>query len=190
MKHKLKFFTCIIINSLFIIQLSSAQEKVKAIWNLSKNQEVITEGNIKASNQTLSNLMVAGYISSSSQRLLPLDSNWPKENIQNSERYTEYTVKAEKGDLKISSVGMYLSFNSSSAGRVNVSYSVDGKHFKPLQETIELVTGALPKEYKFENLEIKIPKDKTFYLRVYPWTTNVITSKYLVTKEVLIIGTL
>lgn len=188
--RNLKLFACMVIGSLFTIQLSLAQEKVKAVWSLSKNQEAVTEGNIKASNQNLSDLKVVGYISTASQRLLPSDSNWPKERNQNPARYIEYTVSAESGDLKITAISMDLSFNSSAAGKATVSYSTDGKEFKALKEGIELVSGSTPNEYKLDDLNIDVAKGNTFYLRIYPWTTAVIPSKYLVSRNVIIEGTL
>lgn len=90
--------------------------------------------------------------------------------------------------MKIETIKLSLSFNSSSAGRVDIAWSTDGENFTPIVSNEKLAPGSVPKEYEFTNLNIAVAPSKTFYLRVYPWTTSPVEGKYLVSKEVSIEG--
>lgn len=187
MNFKTKTYSLLISFCLFTV--SAFSQEIQAVWELSKNQNVLTTGAIKASEQKLSNLKVSGYISTGAQRTLPHDLHWPAEKSINKERFLEYTVTSEtNAALKIQAIKLALSFNSSSAAMAEIAWSVDGINFTTLDSDQKLLSGSAPKEYEFDNLNIAVPKSKTFYLRVYPWTTNALNSKYLVSKEIIIKG--
>lgn len=168
---------------------SAFSQEIQAVWDLSKNQSPVTSGAIKAAEQRLNNLKVSGYISTGAQRTLPDDLNWSAEKSVGKERYLEYAITPQTGNaLKIETIKLSLSFNSSSAGMADIAWSADGTNFTPIASNQKLLSGSAPKEYEFTNLNIAVPKSQTFYLRVYPWTTSALNSKYLVSKEITIKG--
>jgi len=166
---------------------TSGFSQTKVIWELSKDQSVIGYEGVVAKDQRLSNLKVAGYISAGAQRTLPEDLTWPAEKSANKERFIEYSLSPEKASkLNIKEISLALSFNSSSAGMVDIAWSTDGSNYTIIAENQKLQSGSIPKEYMFSNLDIPLLENQTFYLRIYPWTTSVISSKYLISKNVSI----
>jgi len=187
MNLKTKIYGLLVIFCLF--KVSAFSQEIQAVWELSKNQLPETSGPVKATEQKLNNLKVSSYISTGAQRTLPDDLNWPGEKTVNKERFLEYSITSESSSaLKIQEIKLALSFNSSSAGMANIAWSVDGINFTILDSDQKLISGSAPKEYEFDNLKIVVPKAKTFYLRVYPWTINALNARYLVSKEVIIKG--
>ena len=160
-------------------------------WMLTAGQDATVTGDVTATAQSLTGLKVNNYISGNGgQRLLPPDSTWPAESAPAAGRYIQYTASPVTGNsLVVQQITVPLSFNSSAYAHARICWSADGNTFTDLAADQLLISGTNPVAYTFSNLNIDIPQDKSLYLRVYPWTTSIITNKYLVTKNVMISGT-
>ncbi|QJB35468.1 T9SS type A sorting domain-containing protein [Chitinophaga oryzae] len=160
-------------------------------WALTTDQSPAVSGDVTAAAQTLTGLKVNNYITGNGgQRLLPPDSTWPAATAPDNGRYIQYTAAPVTGNsLTVQQVTVPLSFNSSDYAHARIAWSTDGTSFTDFTADQALTAGATPVAYTFSNLNIDVPTGKTFYLRVYPWTTAAITGKYLVTKNVMISGT-
>ena len=181
--------TSILLLFTFILMTINTFAQEQVIWKLDNNTEASTTEKIKADAQKLKNLKVMGYISSGAQRTIPEGLNWPSEKTANKNRYLEYAVKSVQGKkLKIQEIKISLSLNSSSAGMANIEWSTDGVTFSNLSENIKLAAGSVPETHQFNNLNIEVPDNQTFFLRIYPWTRNPISNKYLVSKDIIIKG--
>lgn len=155
-------------------------------WPLTANQNANVTGNVTAQLQKLNNLIVNNYISSNGgQRILPTSGSWPAETGPNNNRFIEYKVTpVALHNLTVKEINIPLSFNSSSFAHARIAWSSDSINFTNLAADISLNSGSVPVEHKLENLNIEIPFGKSFYLRVYPWTTSALSSRYLVSKNV------
>lgn len=162
-----------------------------AVWSLTANQSATVNGNITATAQTLSGIIINNYISGNGgQRLLPSDGVWPAETGPNSSRYVLYAVSPTAGNnFMVKQITVPLSFNSSNYGHARISWSVDNVNYTNLVADQSLVSGSVPHSYTFDNLNIEIPVGKTLYLKVSPWTSALISDgRYLVSKNVVISG--
>ncbi|WP_276480475.1 T9SS type A sorting domain-containing protein [Paraflavitalea pollutisoli] len=168
-----------------------ASAQATASWPLTATQQSTVSGQLSAGAQTLTGLVVNNYLSANGgQRILPDGTGaWPAETGFNNSRYVEYTV-APNGvaNYYINTIGLSLSFNSSSAGRARICWSVNGTTFNDLAAAQTLVSGSVPSALTYSGLNIAVPAGNTFRLRVYPWTTTALTGRYLVSKDVQIAG--
>ncbi|WP_256011243.1 T9SS type A sorting domain-containing protein [Desertivirga xinjiangensis] len=158
------------------------------IWPLTSDQNASTTGNVYASAQTLKNLSVNNYIpGNGGQRLVVNSNNWPEESGYNNNRYIQYKVSpAAFYQMQVKEIIAPLSFNSSSFGKARIAYGIDSNHFITLVDNMTLVSGSLPYSYTFSNLNITVAPGQSLYIRVYPWTVEAISSKYLVSKNVTV----
>lgn len=158
----------------------------QATWPLTANQTAVTAGYIAASDQKLNNLSVNNYISGNGgQRILPPSGSWPAESVPNNSRFIEYKINPETAqDATVKEISIPLSFNSASNAHAKVAWSADSVNFTDLAADISLASGSVPAKHKFSDLNIQIPFGQSFYLRIYPWTTTLISDKYLVSKNV------
>lgn len=158
----------------------------QATWALTADQTATTNGHITASNQRLQNLDIQNYVSSNGgQRTLPPSKSWPAETTANANRFIEYKITPTAAhDAIVKETSVPLSFNSSAYARANIAWSVDGINFSNLAPAVALASGSTPIEHLFQDLNIPVPFGKSFYLRVYPWTTSAISDKYLVSKNI------
>ncbi|TYR37728.1 hypothetical protein FXV77_00070 [Sphingobacterium phlebotomi] len=163
-----------------------AQSKADASWVLTADQSAVVTGDIVAHHQTLHNLSVNNYISGDGgQRILPPSGSWPAETGPNNNRFIEYKISPDASyDLTVNEISMLLSFNSSSYGHAKIAWASDSVNFRDLAADIPLVSGSAPVEHKFDHLDIEIPAGKSLYLRIYPWTTALMSNRYLVSKNV------
>ncbi|MET4547022.1 hypothetical protein ABIE26_004360 [Pedobacter africanus] len=162
-----------------------------ALWALTANQAVAATGQVSGTEQALSGLKVNNYISGNGgQRILPLDGTWPANTAPDSSRYLQYVMNPAAGyDLVVTQVKVPLSFNSSSAGHARICWSTDGLNFTDLAANMALASGSSPVLNTFSNLNIPVTDNRSFYLRIYPWTTSAFTDgRYLVSKDVTISG--
>lgn len=162
-----------------------------ASWDLTASQTASVTGQVTASAQALSGLKVNNYISGSGgQRILPLDGNWPANTSADSNRYVQYAVNPAAGyDFVVSQVKVPLSFNSSAYAHARICWSTDGTNFTNLNPDVTLTSGSVPAVITFTNLNIPVTDNRTFYLRVYPWTTSAFSDgRYLVSKDVVVSG--
>ena len=155
-------------------------------WPLTSNQSASTTGNVYASAQTLKNLSINNYISGNGgQRLAANGNTWPEESGYNNNRYIQYKVSPTVPyQMQVKEIIVPLSFNSSSFGKVRIAYAIDTNSFSTLVDTMTLAPGSLPYSYTFSNLNISVPRGQSLHIRVYPWTVEAVSSKYLVTKNV------
>ncbi|ADY52355.1 hypothetical protein Pedsa_1800 [Pseudopedobacter saltans DSM 12145] len=167
----------------------NAQTAANASWSLTSNQNAVTSGSVTATNQLLHTLNHFDYISGG-ERTIPSGNTWPAESSYNATRYMEYAIAPASGyTLNISEIEASLSFNGSGAGRASIFWSTDKSNFTPISGTIILNSSSSPTPYTFDNLNIDIHDGDTLFLRIFPWTTSVITGKYLVAKNIKITGT-
>lgn len=166
-----------------------AQTSATASWALTANQNAAVTGNVTAVAQQLSGLSIQDYIAGG-QRSLPPGGSWPAQSGPDSTRFMQFMMSPVSGnDLNVSSVSMMISFYGSSAGRVNLAWSTDSVHFINLTSNFSLVSGTTPTSYTFGGLNITVPSGRKLYFRISPWTTSVISSKYLLIKNLVISGT-
>lgn len=164
------------------------QSPVVATWALTADQQAVTSGSITAAAQLLNGLSHYDYISGG-ERTIPPAGSWPAQSAPDSSRSMIYRVAPAAGNsLTVKEIGISLSFNGSSAGRVNLAWSTDSIHFTAVTSDFALVSSSTPTAYTFGNLNINVPAGGTLYFRVSPWTSSVITGKYLITKNVIIKG--
>lgn len=162
-------------------------------WALTTNQTGTTAGKVIADAQTLAGLKVNNYISGNGgQRILPLDGNWPANTGPDSSRYVQYALSPAAGyNFVVSQVKIPLSFNSSAYAHARICWSTDGTTFTNLNPDVTLTSGSVPALTTFANLNIPVPDNGTFYLRVYPWTTSAFNDgRYLVSKDVSVSGSI
>lgn len=162
-----------------------------ASWPLTANQQSTVTGQITAGAQALTGLVVNNYLSANGgQRLLPDGAGaWPAETGFNSGRYVEYAVAPDGvANYFINAVNLLLSFNSSSAGRARICWSVNGTTYQDIVAAQTLVSGSVPSALNYSGLNIAVPAGSTFRLRVYPWTTTALTGRYLVSKDIQVTG--
>lgn len=162
-----------------------------AAWALTANQASAVTGQVTASVQTLSGLKVNNYISGNGgQRILPLDGNWPANTGYDSSRYIQYALTPAEGyNHVVTKVEAPLSFNSSAYAHARICWSTDGATFTNLNPDVTLTSGSIPAAITFANLNIPVTEGRTFYLRIYPWTTSAFSDgRYLVSKAVSVNG--
>lgn len=162
-----------------------------AAWPLTANQSATLTGQVTAAAQALSGLKVNNYISGSGgQRILPLDGTWPANTGPDSNRYVQYAVNPAAGyNFVVTQVKVPLSFNSSAYAHARICWSTDGITFSNLNADAVLTSGSVPSVITFTNLNIPVSDNRTFYLRVYPWTTAAFSDgRYLVSKDVSVSG--
>lgn len=170
---------------------TQALAQATANWPLTADQQATVTGSVTATTQSLTGLAVNNYISGNGgQRVLPTGGGaWPAETAANTARYIEYTLAPDAvANLFVNSVKVSLSFNSSSAGRARICWSVNGTTFTDLAANQTLVSGSVPVEYTFSGLNVTVPAGNSFRLRVYPWSTTALTGRYLVSKSVQVAG--
>ena len=174
--------------ALAFFSVTGKAQSVSASWPLTANAAASTSGAVTAVDQRLTGLSVNNYISGAGgQRTTPPATNWPAESNANNARFTEYCFVSDS-TLVIDTVKLSLSFNSSSAGRATISYTIGSGSVNNLATAQVLVSGSVPAAYNFNGLNITVPAGDTFRLRVYPWSTSAQSARYLVTKAVAIIG--
>jgi len=160
-------------------------------WPLTANQTPSTTGQVSAVAQALSGLKVNNYISGNGgQRILPLDGTWPANTGADSSRYVQYALAPVAGyNFVVTKVSVPLGFNSSAYAHARICWSTDGIAFTNLNPDVVLTSGSVPAVITFTNLNIPVSENRTFYLRVYPWTTAAFSDgRYLVSKDVSISG--
>ncbi|SDK14528.1 Por secretion system C-terminal sorting domain-containing protein [Pedobacter sp. ok626] len=160
-------------------------------WTLTANQTATVTGQVSATAQALSGLKLNNYISGNGgQRILPLDGNWPANTGPDSNRYVQYTVTPTVGyNFVVNQVKIPLSFNSSASAHARICWSTDGITFTDLNSDVALASGSIPSLVTFANLNIPVSDNRTFFLRVYPWTTSAFSDgRYLVSKDVSLNG--
>ncbi|RZJ90421.1 MAG: hypothetical protein EOO20_08220, partial [Chryseobacterium sp.] len=164
----------------------STSTSPQATWTLTANQAASTNGQLQANNQRLQNLHINNYISGNGgQRILPPSNAWPAETTANANRFIEYKITPTAAhDAVIKEISVPLSFNSSAYAKANITWSVDSINFNNLASAVAIPAGATPIDHLFQNLTIPVPFGKSFYLRVYPWTSSSMTDRYLVSKNV------
>jgi|GEM_PF-823349 len=183
MKRSLLLLTLLVA----LIAKTKAQT-ANATWALTSNQNATSSGSISAASQMLQGLNHYDYITGG-ERTIPPGNAWPADVNANPSRYMEYAVAPTAGNiLNVSKILVSLSFNGSGTGRVNLSWSTDKINFTPVASNLVLNSASTPTAYTFDNLNINIHDGDTLYFRISPWTTGVVTSKYLIAKNIQIIG--
>ncbi|HWV66172.1 hypothetical protein [Chitinophaga sp.] len=178
----------LLINS-FDSSYAYGQSPAVATWALTSDQQATTGGNITAAAQLLNGLSHFDYISGG-ERTIPPAGSWPAQSAPDSARSMIYRVTPATGNsITIQEIGISISFNGSSAARVNLAWSTDSIHFTAVTPDFALASSSAPTAYTFGQLNINVPAGSTLYFRVSPWTSSAITGKYLVTKNIIIKGT-
>ncbi len=203
--------------TLFITGNSFGQEvnettSAYALWELSdpategSGLTVLTSGPIDAVDQQFVGMRVNSYTGAknsqrSDNRPPGGATQWPENQTDIIESvYTQFAVSAMSGtDLTIKNTSLKIGADYTNYLKARILYSQD-----PDFNTFEEIPASLVLEsngYILRadslhtvslNLNVQIPGDRTFYLRVYPWVhnqTSGLTGKYLLLKDVKISGT-
>ncbi|TZF83640.1 T9SS type A sorting domain-containing protein [Pedobacter sp. BS3] len=172
-----------------------AQTAASATWGLvsEATRTPTTTGNITAQVQSPTGMAVSAYINGEKgQRLSDTYANWPAETGPQAGRHIDYILAPNSSDeMLITSLSIGMAFNSSSACKVNISWSIDGVDFNNIVTDYAIAsygTNNSTVNYSFNDLNLFTPAGKSLTIRISPWVTSVQADKFFVSKNVIISG--
>lgn len=180
--------------------------KAKAFWELSKNEDGISEGPITILPEIFKNMFPDRYAKpgtpttwvdnlidgeTKTQRNIIEGRTWPAGEIDIvHDRYIQFGVQATKGSVfNIDSIGLYVGGSGSNGMRFKVYYCKNelfGDDAVMIADRQNNTTNTMyPVSHK--NI-IEVKGEESFYIRVYPWLNNGGDNKSICLYGVMISG--
>ena len=197
---KLKIFFFLIL-FLFLPVCAFAQS-ASVTWELSSNTSVTqTVGKIIGHEEYLSNMDVHDYsqvdgVTGLSQGTIITGGLWPAETSQNDARYIQFAVSVKPGiTFNIDSVSFYYAGRGGHNVKINVAFATDSNFINsiklnpknsPISNSDNVPTMLY---YNFPIAGHSISYPQTFYVRIFPWYTLSLYTKYVCLHDFKIIGT-
>ncbi len=186
---------------LFLTKFLSAQP-ASVRWSLTANQKVSEiNGPILGEDETLSDMIVHDYssvpggIESNCQRTTISGEYWPEETSQNNARYIQFALSVKPGiTFNIDTISMYYTGMGGHNMKLNIAYSTDSNFTTSTQLNTPGVPIAISDNTPSLSLLVyqlntEINYGQKFYLRIYPWYTLYLTTKYVCLQNFVISGT-
>ena len=186
---------------LFFTKLLSAQTAYVK-WSLTANQKVSEiNGPVLGETEKFSDMIVHDYSSVSGgienicQRTTITGEYWPAETSQNDSRYIQFVLSVKPGiTFNIDTISMYYAGMGGHQMKINIAYSTDSNFAASTQLNPPGVPVAISDNTPSLSLLVyKINKavsyGQKFYLRICPWYTLYLTTKYVCLQNVVISGT-
>ncbi|MEJ2616151.1 MAG: hypothetical protein P8Z35_14430, partial [Ignavibacteriaceae bacterium] len=186
---------------LFFTKLLSAQP-ASVRWSLTANQNVSEiNGPVLGEDETLTDMIVHDYssvpggIESICQRTTVEGEYWPAETSQNNARYIQFALSVKPGiTFNIDSISMYYTGMGGHNMKINIAYSTDSNfatstQLNPPGVPVAISDNSPSLSFLIYELNKEITYGQRFYLRIYPWYTLYLTTKYVCLQNVVISGT-
>ena len=186
---------------LFFTKPLSAQT-ASVRWSLTANQKVSEiNGSVIGETERLSDMIIHDYssvpggIENICQRTTITGEYWPAETNQNDSRYIQFVLSVKPGiTFNIDTISMYYAGMGGHQMKINIAYSTDSNFAASTQLNPPGVPVAISDNTPSLSLLVyKINKavsyGQKFYLRIYPWYTLYLTTKYVCLQNLVISGT-
>jgi Glycosyl hydrolases family 28 len=170
-------------------------------WELSSNEKVTqTTGPLTGYDEFLSNMEVHDYsqvagVNGLSQGTIISGGLWPAESSQNDNRYIQFKVSVKPGiTFNIDSLSIYYAGRGGHQMKINIAYSTDSSFTNAVQlnspnTPVSNSDNSPTMELLKYSLNLNINYGQAFYLRIYPWYTLSLYTKYVCLHDVIISGT-
>ena len=158
---------------------------VNVTWSLSENDEAAVSGPLSA-NLTLSNL--EADFSGNMQRLQVAGGSWNVGEDDDPNRYVSYSITStSENKISINEISLKVGGSGSSTMNCHIYYSTDGYETRrTLAEKNSMANGMV---YKIsEKPIISLEKGQTLDIRIYPWSTEAGSDKYICVRDIEISG--
>ncbi len=180
--------------------------KAKAFWELSKNENSISEGPITVLPETFKNMFTDRYAKPGSttiwednridgetktQRNIIEGRTWPAGEIDIvHDRYIQFGVKATKGSIfNVDSIGLYAGGSGSNGIRFKVYYCKNELFGDDAVMIADRQNNTSNTMYPISHKNIiEVKSEESLYIRIYPWLNNGGDSKSICLYGVTISG--
>ncbi len=199
MKFSVKLLFLFLLNIIFFNQVIRAQ-KAAISWKLNSNGEVSAiKGPVIGDEEKLSGMFVHDYsfveggTGENCQRTTVIGEYWPEETKQNSQRYIQFSFSVKPGiTFKIDTISMYYAGMGGHNMKINISWSTNSSFATSTQlNSVPIAISDNSPTLSFLVFEPNtvINYGEKLYLRIYPWYTLYLTTKYVCLQNVVISGT-
>ena len=164
-----------------------------ATWTMNKTDKAkaaVEGGSATASDVTYEGLGTYGYLNDYGALIAPTGSTgaWPTAAIDDQNQYVQFAVTAPEGrKLDINSIAMKIKAQGGGSLQCHAYYSTDGF---VTRKTIFSTSAALTGTWNEINNEdvIKIDEGEQLLIRVYPWSGNVDSGRWICISDVVVSG--
>ena len=180
----------------------SFPQQASVTFELSSNTNVSkTIGSVIGHEEYLSNMEVHDYsqvagVTGYSQGSIITGGLWPGESSQNDDRYIQFAVSVKPGiTFNIDSVSFYYAARGGHAMKINIAFATDSNFTNsfqlnptgvPISNSDNVPTMMY---YSYPIISRSIDYTETFYIRIFPWYTTSLYTKYVCLHDVRISGT-
>ena len=201
-KNTFKLFSFLVVIYFLTFSNFLFAQQASVTWELSSSTNVTqTIGNIIGHDEYLSNMEVHDYsqvagVTGLSQGTIITGGLWPAETSQNNDRYIQFAVSIKPGiTFNIDSISFFYAGRGGHNLKINVAFATDSG----FSNSIQLNPAGSPISnsdnaptmlyYKFPITGHSISYPQTFYIRIFPWYTLSLYTKYVCLHDFKIIGT-
>lgn len=179
-------------------------QQASVYWELSANEDYVSEGAVTVIPETFSNMYVGRYAKPGSttiwedgmvmaetktQRNIILGDSWPTEIDIDNDRYIQFGVTATKGTVfNVDSIGLYVGGSGTNGMKFRVLLDKDESFGNPTM-IADRQSNTSNTMYPISYTRIiELRGEESLYLRVYPWLNNAASAKSICLYGVLIKG--